>query len=147
MGKPLKGQFLPKNPNKYIGTYPITYRSSWEQTFINVCDETPSIIHWASESISIPYINPLKPPNKQWSMYIPDFFLIYIDKNSQKHAEIIEIKPLRETPGFNEGRLTERTKLTQVINQAKWHAAQMYCRTRGWSFRIMTERELFGKKK
>ena len=65
------GKFTPKNPEKYIGTYPISYRSSWELVFMNKCDTHPNIKQWASESIKIPYRNPL---TKKHTYYIPDFF-------------------------------------------------------------------------
>lgn len=108
---------------------------------MNVFDKHPSILGWSSESISIPYQNPL---TGKWSMYIPDFLVIYMDKSGKKHCEMIEIKPLKETPGYSEKRVNTKTQLVQVINQAKWMAAQVYCKKRGWSFRVMTERDLFG---
>lgn len=139
-GKFSKGQYVPKNPEKIIGKQPIVYRSSWEMSLMRVFDENPAVLHWSSESISIPYRNPL---TGKWSMYLPDFFAIYIDRNGQKHAEIIEIKPWKEDPR-NDAKASARTKLTQAINAAKWTAANAYCRKRGWAFRVMTERNLFG---
>jgi len=72
--------------------------------------------------------------------------VIYIDKNNSKHAEIIEVKPWKEDPR-NPAKASTRTKLTQEINQAKWGAAMVYCRKRGWNFRIMNEQQLFGPTK
>ncbi len=135
-----KGEYVPKNAAKIIGKTPIIYRSSWEMTLMRVFDENPAVLQWSSESISIPYRNPL---TGNWSMYLPDFFVIYIDKNNGKHAEMIEIKPWKEDPR-NPAKATTRTKLTQAINGAKWASAAAYCRKRGWTFRIMTERDLFG---
>ena len=142
--KALSGDFIPKNPAKYNGTYPIHYRSSWEQTAMHFFDSHPNIIAWSSESISIPYRNPL---TGKWSMYIPDFLINYIDKSGNQHVEMIEIKPLKETPGYSEKRVDARTKLAQAINMAKWSAAQAFCAKRGISFRVMTERDLFGFKR
>ena len=31
---------------------------------------------------------------------------------------------------------------TWGINEAKWKAAEEYCKDRGWKFKIMTEKEL-----
>jgi hypothetical protein len=42
--------------------------------------------------------------------------------------------------------ISKRTQLQQIINRAKWAAAAQYCAKRGWFFRIMTEKDLFGKK-
>lgn len=139
-----KDEFHPKNPQKYIGKTPIIYRSSWEFSMMRLFDEHPYVIAWASESISIPYRNPL---TGRWSMYIPDFLVVYADKNGSKHAEMIEVKPLKERGaafgGKNKGRLTERTKYTQVINAAKWQAALEYCAKNGYHFRIASEDEMF----
>ena len=140
MAKFSKGEFIPKNPEKVIGKRPIIYRSSWEMSLMRVFDENPAVLQWSSESITVPYQNPL---TGKWTMYLPDFFVIYIDKNNQKHAEIIEIKPWKEDPR-NPAKASTRTKLTQAINGAKWASAAAYCRKRGWGFRVMTENQLFG---
>ena len=139
-----KGEFPIKNPAKYMGKLPAIYRSSWEMTFMRVLDDHPNILGWSSESISIPYQNPL---TGKWSMYIPDFLVIFVDKDGNKRCEMIEIKPIKETPGFNQGRISAKTKLVQAINQAKWAAAAAYCHKRGWYFRVATERDLFGFKR
>ena len=76
-------------------------------------------------------------------MYVPDFLIVYMDKNDQKHVEIVEIKPASEVPGYKAKRLSEATKLAQAINAAKWHAAAIYCAKRGWKFRVATEDDLF----
>ena len=76
-------------------------------------------------------------------MYVPDFFVIYIDKNNLKHCELIEVKPAKEMPGY-QGNINGRTRLVQAINAAKWQAALAYCAKRNWQFRVMTENQLFG---
>lgn len=139
-----KGEFPIKNPAKYMGKLPAIYRSSWEMTLMRVFDDHPNILGWSSESISIPYQNPL---TGKWSMYIPDFLVIFVDKDGNKRCEMIEVKPIKETPGFKEGRISTKTKLVQAINQAKWAAAAAYCHKRGWYFRVATERDLFGFKR
>ena len=45
-----KGKFVPKNRQKYVGTKTPTYRSSWEQAFMRLCDEHPNVYQWARES-------------------------------------------------------------------------------------------------
>ena len=60
-----KGKFQPKNSEKYIGLKTPTYRSSWEQTFMRLCDEHPNVAKWASESIKIPYRHPFTGKKKQ----------------------------------------------------------------------------------
>ena len=136
--KVASGEFVPKNEDKYIGTYPIVYRSGWELAFMHFCDNHPNIINWASESMKIPYKNPL---TNRMSIYVPDFFIIYIDKNGKKHGEIIEIKPMKET--FQERAKSKYDMLSLAINMAKWEAARLYAKKQGIMFRIMTEDSLF----
>ncbi len=138
-----KGEFVPVNPAKYIGKSPIIYRSSWELTMMRKFDEHPSIIAWASETVSIPYQNPL---TGKWSMYIPDFLVVYQDRHGQKRGEIIEVKPLRERPDYQKKqneRLSQRTKLAQIVNAAKWAAAVKFCTKNQLSFRVASEDEMF----
>jgi len=33
--------------------------------------------------------------------------------------------------------------MTYTINNAKWEAAKQACESRGWLFRIITEKEIF----
>ncbi len=138
-----KGEFVPTNTAKYIGKHPIVYRSSWELTMMRKLDEHPNVLAWASETVSVPYLNPL---TNRWSMYIPDFLVVYIDKTGQKHAEIIEVKPMRERPDYQRKageRLSEKTKLAQVVNAAKWAAAVKFCAKNRIAFRVASEDEMF----
>ena len=89
MPKFAQGKFEMKHPEKYVGNHVPQYRSSWEHAFMRFCDSNDNILQWASESISIPYRNPL---TGKMTRYIPDFFVTYQDKNGTIKAEIIEIK-------------------------------------------------------
>lgn len=159
MAKAAKGQYFLKNPEKYLGNNKneITYRSSWELTMMNYLDAHPMVLGWMSESLptntvhkgisGIPYRNPV---SGKWTIYVPDFFVIYIDKNNKQHAEVIEIKPLDDTPWYriNESNNTKanvsaKKQLVRAINAAKFKAAAEFCAARGWKFRIATENELF----
>ena len=133
-----QGAFEPKNPSKYIGTYPITYRSAWELTFMNVCDTHPNIQQWASESIKIPYQDPF---TGKLRTYIPDFFIVYVDKNGRTHGEIIEIKPLSQS--IPEAARTRKDQEAITLNEAKWESAVNWCRSQNIKFRIMTEQQLY----
>ena len=140
MPKYAQGIYELLNPKKYAGNKRPYYRSSWENAFMRFCDNHPGIINWASEAVQIPYRNPLT--GKQ-TIYVPDFFITYQDKNGRKRAELIEIKPNSQT------RLTERTskrdKLAIAINHAKWEAAAKWCRLKGVTFRVVTEDDIFHK--
>ena len=134
-----KGKFTPKNSEKYIGLKTPTYRSSWEQTFMRLCDEHPNVAKWASESIKIPYRHPF---TGKYTVYVPDFFVVYIDKNGRKNAELIEVKPKSQTSIVDAGKSTAK-KTQAVINMAKWEAANAYAKQNRIRFRVLSEEQLF----
>lgn len=143
MGKWAQGTYTPKHPHKYVGKHKPKYRSGWELTFMIFCDSHDSVISWASEAMQIPYKNPLT--GKQ-TVYIPDFFVLYQDKFGQQKAEVIEIKPKKQS--LIESRVASaRDKAAVVLNHAKWAAAMAYCKRYGLSFRVITEDDLFYKGK
>jgi hypothetical protein len=133
-----KGIFLPKNPSKVIGKGAIKYRSSWEQVFMNFCDNNPNVVNWGSEVLRIPYRNPITKKN---TIYIPDFIVSYVDRNGRPHTEVIEIKPLKES--VMERARSPRDKIMLAINMAKWQAAQAFCANNNMVFRLVTEQQLF----
>jgi hypothetical protein len=105
-------------------------------------DKSPNVNQWSSESISIPYYNPLA---KRQSVYIPDFFVTFLDKKGKLHAELMEVKPAKEVPGapVGRGKSGELTRLAQILNAAKWMAAMAFCKKRGIRFRVLTEHDIY----
>ena len=138
MPKYAQGLFVPKHPEKYAGRQTVKYRSSWELAFFQFCDNHPSVIQWASESVRIPYRNPLTGKN---TTYVPDIFLIYQDRNGQPHAELIEIKPSKQTT--LESARSKLDKAKVIVNMAKWEAARQWSKANGVQFRVVTEKEMF----
>ena len=138
MSKYAQGKYQIKNTDKYVGRKSPTYRSSWEFSFCTFCDNNPAVIQWASEPFMIPYRNPLTGKN---TIYVPDFMMVYIDKNEQKHAEVVEVKPLKET-NFESAK-SVRDKAAVALNMAKWAAARAFCRAHGMVFRIVTEHDIY----
>jgi hypothetical protein len=138
MAKFAQGKFPMKNPDKYIGKKSPTYRSSWEFAFMKLCDEHPNVTQWASEAIQIPYRNPI---TGKMTIYVPDFFLNYTDKNGKIIAELIEVKPRNQT--VMELARDQGQKMQVVKNQAKWSAASDWCKHKRIRFRVVTEEELF----
>lgn len=134
-----KGFYTVKNTDKYVGTNSPKYRSSWEFNFMKFCDENPSVIHWASEAIRIPYRNPIT--NKP-TIYVPDFFMVYVDRDGKQHSELIEIKPEKQTV-YEMAKRSAVNKEQWIINQAKWASAQAWCAKKGIRFRVITERDIF----
>ena len=85
MSKFARGKFVMKQPEKYVGTKIPTYRSSWEWSFMNFCDTNKSVQKWASEAIQIPYRDPL---TGRQTVYVPDFFIQYVDKTNKMIVEL-----------------------------------------------------------
>ena len=145
MSKFASGKYTIKNSEKYIGKRTPTYRSSWEFTFCSFCDNNPAVINWASEAISVPYRNPFTGQAKN---YIPDFFVVYQNKFGKQIAEVVEIKPKKQS--LIESKVANaKDRMVVAINHAKWHAAMAYCKSQGYTFRVITEDDLFynGKRK
>ena len=139
MSKWAQGRFSVKNPEKYMGNKAPIYRSSWEFAFMRFCDEHPSVTKWASEAIKIPYRNPF---TGKHTVYVPDFFIAYIDANGRNHVELIEVKPLNQT-SIKEAKRNIRNKAHAVLNEAKWGAARAWCKQNGVTFRIVNENDIF----
>jgi len=50
------GKYIVKHKSKYQGdSNNVVYRSLWERNAFKWCDDNPSIQHWSSEEIVIPY--------------------------------------------------------------------------------------------
>ena len=140
-----QGVYTVKNPAKYVGLGAPRYRSGWELTFMLFLDSNDNVLQWASESISIPYRNPIT--GKQ-SVYIPDFLVTYRGRNDTTVAELIEIKP--KSQSLLESRTSQRDRMAIAINYAKWDAATKWARRNGLAFRVINEDQIYhqgGKKK
>lgn len=134
-----QGIYTPQNPEKYIGKHKPKYRSGWEMTFMRFCDSNKSVLYWASEAIRIPYKNPFtgKP-----STYVPDFFVVYENRFGKKIAEVVEIKPKKQS--LIESRVASaKDRAVVALNHAKWQSAMAYCKANGYTFRVLTEDDLF----
>lgn len=139
MAKFAQGTFTPNNPEKYVGKGKITYRSGWEFTVMRFLDENKNVIQWASESVKIPYRHPFT--NKQ-TIYVPDFLIVYVDKTGVQRAELLEVKPLKQTSLQEAGR-SKPAQVAAIINKFKWEAATAWCRRMGITFRVLTEQDIF----
>jgi hypothetical protein len=138
MSKWAQGVYHPKNPEKYVGKGLPRYRSGWEWSFFQFCDNNDAVLQWASEAISIPYRNPV---TGKMSNYVPDIFMTYRTKNNRVCAEVVEIKPRKQS--LIEGRMTDRDRAVVAVNHAKWHAASKWCQRAGLVFRVINENDMF----
>lgn len=137
-----QGYYRPKNPHKYVGDInKIRYMSSYELETHAFFDNNERVLRWASEEIAIPY---LKPTDGKLHKYYPDYWVEYVNRDGEIIQEIIEVKPATQTraPRSN-GKHALYEQLTFAVNAAKWQAAQAFCDSKGWKFRIITERSIF----
>jgi hypothetical protein len=139
-----QGAYPVKNTAKYVGRGTPRYRSGWELTFMMFLDSNENVLQWASESISIPYRNPLT--GKQ-SVYIPDFLVTYRGPNNTTKAELIEIKPKKQS--VLESKASDRERAVVALNYAKWDAATKWAKKNGLTFRVINEDQIYhqGNKK
>lgn len=138
MTKFAQGIFVPKNPEKYVGKKSPRYRSGWELTFMRFCDQNQNVLQWASESIAIPYRHPI---TGKMTNYWPDFLITYRTKANTLAAELIEIKPKKQS--ILEGRQSPRDRAVVAVNYAKWDAAQKWAKRNGIHFRVINEDHIF----
>ena len=143
MSRWAQGQYQILNPQKYVGRGTPRYRSGWEHSFMRFCDTNDNILQWASESIAIPYINPI---TGKRTNYIPDFLITYRNRDNTVKAELIEIKPKKQS--VVESKMSSRDRAVVAVNYAKWAAATKWARRNGMVFRVITEDQMFhnGKK-
>jgi hypothetical protein len=139
-----QGVYTVKNIEKYVGNKPPRFRSGWELTFMMFLDNNDHVLQWASEAISIPYRNPIT--GKQ-SLYVPDFLVTYRNKNNTTNAELIEIKPKKQS--LVESKMSTNERAIIAVNYAKWDQATKWAKRNGLTFRVINEDQIFhqGSKK
>lgn len=138
-----QGIYNPIHKEKYKGSFPILYRSSWELKFMKWADSNPAIVKWGSETVIIPYQNPL---TGRVSRYFTDFDITMKDKQGQYKKFLVEIKPYSQTvPPIQRTKKTKtliRQQAEYIKNQAKWQAASQWCSAHNSQFVILTEKHL-----
>ena len=143
MAESIKSKYKPENPRKYKGDYRnIICRSSWARKFCRWCDLNESILEWGSEEFFIPY----RAPDGRVRRYFPDFIMKVKETNGEVKTYVIEVKPLKQTrPPKKRKRVTKSyiyECTTYAVNQAKWKAADEWCKDHKIEFKIITEKEL-----
>jgi len=136
-----QGVFVPRNIDKFLGSKAI-YRSGLELRFMRFCDTNPNVLKWGSENIVIPYISPVD--GRAHRYFVDNFVIIKEGQNIKKY--LIEIKPSKQTAPpttkyKKRGHLLYEQGMYSV-NQAKWKAAEEFCKKKGMEFKILTEKEL-----
>jgi hypothetical protein len=142
-----QGFFKPLNPKKYIGDPTnIVFRSGWEKRVMDWLDTNSNVIRWGSEEVVIPYVSPI---DNKVHRYFTDFYVEAVGRDGETRKMLLEVKPKAQTQEPKvQSRKTKRyitEVMTYGVNQAKWKAAEDFCRNKGWEFRLITETELFKK--
>ena len=124
---------------KYIGPEPVIYRSLLEYRFMVQCELNTNILKWSSENIQIPYY--MNEKNAQ-GKFVPVKHIYNIDftlwmKNGAVY--VVEIKPSSLTP-LNEAQIKRNPIMYK--NACKWKAAILWCKQRGYIFKVITEKDL-----
>ena len=143
MAESKKSIFKPTKPRKYKGDVNnIICRSSWETRFCHWCDINENIIQWGSEEFFIPYLA----PDGKVRRYFPDFIIKVKEGTGDIKTYVIEVKPMRQTKPPKKKKNVTKSYLyeckTYATNQAKWQAADEWCKDKRIEFKIITEREL-----
>ena len=135
-----KGKYQPTNPQKYRGDHSnIIYRSLWERKFMKYCDLNENILEWGSEEIALAYRSPI---DDKIHRYYPDFYIKVKENSGEIKKCIIEIKPKKQS--LIESRVANaRDRAVVAINHAKWASAKAYCAQHKFTFRVITEDDLF----
>jgi hypothetical protein len=83
----------------------------------------------------------MNPVTGKKSNYVPDFLITYRQKDNTVRAELIEIKPKKQS--VVESKMSSKDRAVVAINYAKWAAAQAWCKRQGLTFRVVTEDDMF----
>jgi|TARA_Y100000994_G_scaffold73214_1_gene60059 hypothetical protein len=143
MAESKKSLYRPSFPKKYKGNpNNIICRSSWETKFCGWCDLNENIVEWGSEEFFIPY----RAPDGKVRRYYPDFIIKVKENTGQLRTYVIEVKPLKQTKPPKPKKKVTKSYIyeckTYAMNQAKWKAADEWCKDKRIEFKIITEREL-----
>jgi hypothetical protein len=143
MRKYYQGRYRLINARKYKGARGnIQYRSSWELKMMKYLDTTESVLEWNSEEIIIPYLSPL---DNRFHRYFTDFYAKIKDSSGNVVKYVIEVKPRsqRKPPRKSKNSIKYIKEVkTFAVNQAKWKAAELWCKKYGYTFRVLDETDL-----
>ena len=138
-----QGFYTPINPKKYTGTLPIVYRSGLELTALRWCDRNDNILTYGSESVVLPYVSP---KDGKIHRYFVDLVL-KMKTNDGIKKYLVEIKPSSQVdPPSPAGKKKKSTILYEqimwAVNSKKWESARKWCEKNGYTFVVLTEKDL-----
>jgi hypothetical protein len=145
-----QGTYTLLHPEKFLGKWPLIYRSSWEERAFYMMDNNENVIKWGSELLEIPYSYSLQSTGNRHKYYV-DIYAIIRDKNGIEQKYAIEIKPKCQSvppvpPKVRNPKAMKNyvyAASTYVKNQNKWKAVETYCKNSNMKFVVLTEEHLF----
>ncbi len=155
-----KGYYKPKYPEKYKGVSEPYYKSSYEWRVMYWLDTNKNVVEWNYEPFSIPYNFTVPPEAPLWMQnlvdhksheYYIDFVAKIVNKNGITETHVLEIKPYGQTIMPAEPKKKSKKSLEKffnnmkeyIKNSCKWKAAEEYSKKRGFTFGVLTEKEIF----
>lgn len=148
MAESNKSIYRPSHPEKYKGNpNNIICRSSWERKFAHWCDNNSQVVSWSSEEFCIRYLSPI---DNKVHRYFPDYLIKIKEESGEVKTYLVEVKPKKQTEIPKKRSRVTKSYLyemkTYEVNQAKWKAAEEWCKDRKIEFKIITEEDLFSRK-
>lgn len=142
---PYEGRFKIKNREKYLGDpLKITYRSLLEYNLFCFMDSNKYVLKWGSEIIAIPYNKPMPDGSIKPSLYRPDVYVEYIDKEQKIRKVLLEIKPEKfiNKSRSKKAKTVVAENYIYMINMLKAEAAKNWCAVRGIEYRFAIEKNI-----
>jgi hypothetical protein len=106
-------------------------------------DAHRDVIEWSSEEFCIPYKSPI---DGRYHRYFPDFWIRQRNRDGKEEVVVVEIKPEKQTqPPVVQFKRTKRyiqEVMAWGVNNAKWNAANNFCKDKRWQFKVLTEHHL-----
>jgi hypothetical protein len=138
------GEYKPLYESKYMGQYPIYYRSGWEYKFCLMCDNNDNIIKWASEPVEIKYMSLL---DNKVHRYYPDFIITVKIEDSIK-SYLVEVKPTKDIIKPKPPRNKTKKAITSynhsvkayIMNVSKMRYAKEWAKENNMEFVYVTEK-------
>jgi hypothetical protein len=132
------GDFADYKPKKYVGEYPITYRSSYELLFMFKMEANSNVKAWAAENVIVPYLM----KEKRGNAFVDVRHNYIVDATVWLHSGevyLCEIKPLAMSP-LNESQI--HNSYPHYKNAQKWRYALQYAKRNNMIFRVINETHL-----
>lgn len=145
MRKANEGFYRLINPDKYLGDInKVYYRSNLELNAFNFCDKNPYVIKWGAELFKIPYMKPMPDGSMKPSIYVPDIYVEYLNKNKEYKKVLMEVKPEKFiNKSKSKNRKTALVEnYTYMVNMYKMEAAKKWCSKKGIEYRFTIEKNI-----